>query len=489
MRHGPRDIVRPKTRGEHTFGSSDLGVTVHELIAADARSKQLVTPQSIADIEDKTKSQLVPSLSTLSFGELMELRSWDIKGLAYSLKSGVADALAANVVLPSVLEGLTSCGEAGMPAGPNKTRTQLLADLKGAHLATSSVNANGVECWQLTILGKQHMQVGVELADPRRVFQQRDRPVLEMDVLDLMLTLKAAGWSMKAADLSKDVREVAGSPYLAGKSTRIWYVRPNQESVSKEYLMCLATAHEHRKPVPHFASHATYCALLGLTPRSRQRKFKVMHVDADDWGDSVVEPAEPKRRRAAREPAKPKRRRAARDSAVGGDDAGSGDAGSGDAGSGVDSSDHGTVDSQELESTPESSEVSVSMESSEEETQVSESDVVAPPPKASQPRLPRAVAAGRNMTSSQPWGLCRLTPTASGWQMSCGLPGHEGCTKTRSNMFGGEELVLRMLKHWIVLGVEKRARDKPAHVALWADAVAAPETPSADALDAKRPLG
>lgn len=454
---------------------------MHDLIAADASSKQLVvasTPEYISDIQEITKSQVVLSLATLSFSELMELRSWDIKGLAYSLKGfcGISDA-----ELPAVLEQLTSCGDSGMRPGTGETRTQLLADLRRADLVTSSVNDNGVECWRLTTSGKQHTQVGVRLADSRRVFQQRDRPVREMDVFDLMLTLKEAGWSMQAVSLRADMRQVVGAPYVAGKKKRLWYVRPNQDSVSKEYLMCLATAPEHNKPVPHFAPHATYCTLLGVMPR-KQRKFQVVHVDADDWGEASVEPAKPKRRRAASAQASMPRAKRPRE-----DDVDSGDAGGEDAGS---QSDHGTVVSEELESSPASSAVSFSIESaeSEENTEVSESDMLSQSAPVAQQEAsqPHAIGAGRNMTSSLPWGPCRLTPTPTGWQMSCGLPGHEACTKTRSNKFGGEELVLRMLKYWVVLGDEKQAPDKAAHVALWSEVLAA-DIPSADALHARRP--
>ena len=67
----------------------------------------------------------------------------------------------------------------------------------------------------------------------------------------------------------------------------MWYTRVGQESLSKPYLMSLASAHEHKTPVPHFASADVYYKLLGM-PNPLRRKSKIVHVDEDDWGDTAL---------------------------------------------------------------------------------------------------------------------------------------------------------------------------------------------------------
>ncbi len=67
------------------------------------------------------------------------------------------------------------------------------------------------------------------------------------------------------------------------------------------------------------------------------------------------------------------------------------------------------------------------------------------------------------MDMSMPYGLCRLTPTASGFQMTCTRPCHNTnikCTKTRSSaLAGNEEQTLRMLKAWAKMGDEYDTKD------------------------------
>jgi hypothetical protein len=64
VRHGPGDVVRPKTHSELTFSSADLGVTVHDVIVADASSKDLVvTSTPGVHIRHRRKSKI----STCSF--------------------------------------------------------------------------------------------------------------------------------------------------------------------------------------------------------------------------------------------------------------------------------------------------------------------------------------------------------------------------------------------------------------------------------------
>ena len=65
--------------------------------------------------------------------------------------------------------------------------------------------------------------------------------------------------------------------------------------------MLLASAHEHKKPVPRFAVVDVYYKLLGM-PNLLRPKSKIVHVDEDDWGDTALKSmaAAPKRKKRPR---------------------------------------------------------------------------------------------------------------------------------------------------------------------------------------------
>jgi hypothetical protein len=100
----------------------------------------------------------------------------------------------------------------------------------------------------------------------------------------------------------------------------------------------------------------------------------------------------------------------------------------------------------------------------------------------------------RNAFASTPFGLCRLTPTKTGWQMTCTRPDHcvdRLCTKTRSNALGGEELNIRMLKLWAILGRDAACVTKASHADTFKEVVIMHDRgqlPSTADLDRAAPL-
>ena len=117
-RHGPGDVVRPKSKGELAFSALEVGVALHALIAVNRSSKELEvssSPQCIDELETQEKSQVVLSSAVLSYTELKQMRYWDIKGLSHKLHSDALDKrLTDSLLLPIVLEELYSCGSAGV---------------------------------------------------------------------------------------------------------------------------------------------------------------------------------------------------------------------------------------------------------------------------------------------------------------------------------------------------------------------------------------
>ena len=75
----------------------------------------------------------------------------------------------------------------------------------------------------------------------------------------------------------------------------------------------------------------------------------------------------------------------------------------------------------------------------------------------------------RRLDVSEAWGhLFRLTPTATGWQMTCGHPEHVGgaaCTRARSSAIAGEAVARHLLKRWARLGAE--CSSKGQHKEMW----------------------
>ena len=144
MRHGPRDVIRPKSKGELAFSASDVGVTLHTLIAANRSSKELEvssSPQCIDDMETQEKSQVVLSLVVLSYTELKQMRYWDIKGLSHKLHSDALDkGLTDSLLLPAVLEELYSCGTAGVRSMGDQGKKNVYKDLQQAGVVTLKVN-------------------------------------------------------------------------------------------------------------------------------------------------------------------------------------------------------------------------------------------------------------------------------------------------------------------------------------------------------------
>ena len=253
-------------------------------------------------METQEKSQVVLSLAVLSYTELKQVRYWDIKGLSHKLHSDALDKrLTDSLLLPAVLEEVYSCGTAGVRSMVDQGTKNVYKDLQQAGVVTLMVHEHGVETWHLTALGKQSTQIGVRLGDAQLPFRPRDVAVTAMDVLDLVLTLSHAAWNHEIVQGRLEARDVMNSPYVLGQSEKVWYTRVGQESLSKPYLMLLASAHEHKKPVPHFVSADVYYKLLGM-PNPLRRKSKIVHVGEDDCGDTALKAmaAAPKRKKRPR---------------------------------------------------------------------------------------------------------------------------------------------------------------------------------------------
>ena len=107
------------------------------------------------------------------------------------------------------------------------------------------------------------------------------------------------------------------------------------------------------------------------------------------------------------------------------------------------SSDHGTVDSHDMEDGSGSGASSGPSSSHAQEQEVpspveEDSDDPFGLAEVEQPVVKPVARRSRNMEVSEPFGGNRLVPSGPGWQMTCKNPLHQpNCTRTRTSAMGG----------------------------------------------------
>ena len=249
------------------------------------------------------------------------------------------------------------------------------------------------------------------------------------------------------------------------------------------YLLLLLTAHEHKQPVPHLQPQSVYDQMLGkpVKPPTRERAASIVFLqDPDVWVDeSALLPLPkkhaPRDKRARAAPSQdallddfPDLDTVLEHPAI--EDAGS----EGDASDAASAKPEPNLDDNEARG---SSTSSSSSDSSSSSSSGSSSSSNTSGSSASRGAAKAKAHAKRNMSASHAFGACRLTPTKTGWQMTCGHPGHRpeqasaACTTTRSNAIAGEDECLRTLKTWALWGQTKPT--KAAHQKVWAKVVKA----------------
>ncbi len=371
---------------------------------------------------------------------------------------------------------------------------------------TSSSDAeNDVrDVWSFTELGLYSVVVGVTLHSPTPLLAVRpDVPVRARCVFELVQLLAADGWQHVL--LQRGQRRENLDPYVAGRdSTKIWYTRRDKRTISQLYLAALASAGCDTS-VHHLQQDAYYeCLLDGCPALPHQRtdpRFSLRAAVPDDLWDAGEVPSRPRRRRQAATapnqttpPADHTLERellaeAASKSPTAADADARDDATSSGSSSSTSSADSApNVDGVAAGVGPSSSSSSSGSSTSSSSTSTSSSssdddDVAAGvgPDDDADGELPApfAVRAERavNERIGVNFGVHRLTPRFKdsehvGWEMTCRHAGHSlqrPCRLNRRSTGRGRtaEETLRMLQHWVVLGV--LAGDGPAHQALWTE--------------------
>ena len=184
------------------------------------------------------------------------------------LKGLGADAAAC---LPELLCDLACAETSGLVVGSeprDSHRSALLGALEGKGMV-SSAHVEGEEpVWRLTEDGiaVTHTGVPLRVMDSTLIMRPRDLPIDELCAHELVRSLELQGWTCKIATSKKQLRKVRSTFYdvnVIDASRVFWFkISDDAKSLTRQYLILLLTAKEHKKPVPHLADLKVYKKML-----------------------------------------------------------------------------------------------------------------------------------------------------------------------------------------------------------------------------------
>ena len=351
--------------------------------------------------------------------------------------------------------------------------------------------------------GHRCVQVSTILAHQDRLVKVREDVQLEdMEVMELLLTLRKQGWSHHVVQSRKGLPK--DSDYIDGASEKKWYSRAGQETVTRDYLLCLLSAEQRKQPVPHLQAAAVYAKILGRpvkeqVRRKAQSQFMFLHDEHQlVVPDAMLAPIPRQRKRARRTMSES----LVPDLVLQDADAdaeqeaveGEGSIVAGNDGAGESGQAEPSVDAP-MQDAPANRPDHKPSSSSSDSSSSSSSDTSAPPGRAGDDSSSGSGSDSSDSSSSDSssssqgepteakkkkgftrrtdtsiaHGPCRITPAKTGFQMTCRRPKHQGetacCTKTRSSNIEGADMALRLLKTWALWG--RNVASKQAHQSVW----------------------
>ncbi|CAJ1388602.1 unnamed protein product [Effrenium voratum] len=454
IRKGVGDVVRPN---KATFARNDWAVMLLRVTSAGPDSAEL----HVSPVESASSAGFVLSLEALPTQVLKDTKIWALQPDMCSQLCFPDSVPLSHVQYYSQTLTEKLLSSRGFQLSGTDPDFQVL--LKSLRLLekTEMVRKEG-DAWTLTEAGRRSVTVGHRLSDckPLVVVRDPEQPVNEMELFDLLLRLENSGWQAQAVASKKS--PAASTCYLHAESPKIWYyVQGREDDVCKEYFQCLLTASEHCKPVPHLKNVAAYMELLGRSRNTTKRKSDICFLqDEELWSVPKIAKPERKQRCVADAPGAEVAEFFEEDTVVqaieemldesvseGGSDA------------------EQPLQNLQVESHSESeSETSSSSTSSDSSgsSASGDSDAAARPAPAA--LAGTGIRHKRDRGQSQMYGLCRITPTKTGFQMTCAHPDHHtstaSCTKSRSSAIGGADTALRLLKAWAILGRDATSKEQ-----------------------------
>ena len=373
--------------------------------------------------------------------------------------------------------------------------------------------------WKITEFGLRKVATAHRLHSPLPVFSApSDAEVhvkANLSVVQLMLYLRQKGW----ACAQKVSRHTDPEPYKpAPDSVKMWWIKASTQSLNAFYLLALATAGSHGKDVPHFKNQSVYKQILGLeeeATRARGRRSSSQFAFVSVQDPAILPLPKPKARRAKAKQ-RPARgagdragdRRALQDDECRPDPAedGDGDAEEGSADSLLNAmmSADEDVPSQSSSSSSNSSSSSSSSSASSSSSSSSggsagSSDEGGDPADddgaAGARRIGHAHATALLSTTFF-WKGCRFTMLKVGqqhvgWECTCRDPRHRdvgnACRRSlRFTRHGGQDMVLRKLKWWLLQSYDYDTRADHVTTCPWVPLLGVDYLPSRDELESQR---
>lgn len=338
---------------------------------------------------------------------------------------------------------------------------------------------------------------------PAEALRRRDGiAITDCSVFELWLMLEEEGWTQ----LEWKGR-VIPAVYCVGDEKR-WYTRAGAKTIHQTYLVALATAPTHGRPVEHLQPSGYYTALLEgkeykrQESAARQKKIRLC-LDINTFEPEAKRPRRERRRRAPIEAIEDDHdadrvlAEAQSDSEEANSDEGdeSGDS-AGEAGE--DGEDVAPVEEDDRDGGSDRRIDSTS--GSNTDSDEPGGDDEGPPPGGGggdggggAPRAPRR----RGPPVAEIWGCFRISPIRKagqflGWQMTCKHPNHPAirgntwCTKSRHCDVedpDASDLTRRFLKWWALEGLNLRSKEAHQEVACERDElVLLPEEAELDAM-------
>ena len=487
------DVVTPLKQG---FKKNDWAVGVLRAEKIDARAKAVHVSSSpvrmascLPSSSECEAANVVLRLEALPIAVLLSLHAWEVSpDMRLDLALPTSSLNPSEAAKQSLMSDLLADGFFYLHGGDDHFdfKSSALQALCDNNFAERDSDGG----YRLNEAGKRQIHVTSVISKARKIISVRtDVPVENLEVVELLLLLHKQGWRHETVRRS----ELPIEKYVRGES-KVWFHEQGKDSLCKDYLVLLLTAQERELDVPHLKASYVYKALLAgdhaaaqARPAAGTRRGLVFMADDDLFIDEGLLKQQRKKRRITAH--------ASRDAplALMLDDFGPAESGehvgdpalenqvghdsdaellqlaeeqaraehaaerniSADSSSSSSSSSSGSSSDSGGSGSHSSSSTSSSSSSGSRGS-------AAPKPSAKPKARGRH---SRNTQVSEAWGACRLTPTRTGYQMTCNHPAHQGetaaCTKTRSTALSDDATTLRQLKTWALWG--RTASSKEQH--------------------------
>ena len=307
---------------------SDIGVSIHSVLKTCAESAGLwvatlpINLQLAGGPDDDANDgvALLLHMDSFSFEQLTSWRKFTSKGLRHVLDlHGLSErplALPTMDEQAEVVEGILGIRDDAGVAARTKFEGGAAAFAEWLQVQGLVSQPPGQKmCFspEAQILVRTAWDL---ILDQEPCLCVRSIPFSDMTRYELMEVLDANGWTCKHCRKKKEVKDLVAEPYRVNVSTNKFYFVQAKgtenclKQLLRDYLLCLASAEIHQRPVPHFKTAETYRKIMdpAYVAKLRRRRVREIPVGEDDWDIPPAVGREAQKRGAAkRAPRRPSR--------------------------------------------------------------------------------------------------------------------------------------------------------------------------------------